>query len=135
MTRIILILLVFCSMQAQANWSMNFGYNNPPGATVGLNLLNFWDHVALEFGVGYVSSTFIDGDINLKYLFMQQVFRPYIQGGFSTAITGTGVGLGFNSGYAGGGFFLKGNPIYFYASYNITGLQISFGQVGLGFEF
>jgi len=37
-------------------WSVGLGYHNPPGATVGLNFMHLWSHVAFEAGIGYIGT-------------------------------------------------------------------------------
>lgn len=148
--------LTFVSLQAKASgqgWSWNIGQNNPPGADYGLNFFYLGDNFGFEIGIGGIqtdetksngqkSDTFaINGAASLKYLFRSgQVFRPYLQAGTSSGFnvtstnddTSAGVGLG-GQGYTGIGFFLIGNPFYFYASYNKA--NSSFTQFGIGFDF
>jgi hypothetical protein len=139
---------VLSNSAAQAHWSFNVGYNNPPGALVGGNFLNFWTNFALELGVGWItgnnkngtSTAGVSGDGNLKYLFRAgKELRPYFQGGFGlesvTSVgNNTGVGLGTGGGFGGGGLFLQGHEVYAYGSYNISSSG-PFWQGGLGFMF
>jgi len=159
--KIFLVLFFLFSAQAyggKTGWSFNVGYHNPPGATVGANFLHFWDHLALELGIGWLdlksssrqgnsqngsngsSSLGVAGDVNLKYLFLDRVFRPYIQGGLSIGSTtsagdNTGVAAGVGGGFFGGGIFLTGQKVYGYGSLNSAGGLNTFIQAGLGFYF
>ncbi len=148
---VIALLLGVSSQQAMAaGWSWSLGYNNPPGATVGLNFMHLWSNWAFEVGIGAVqvkdeNSTTnnedaktlqVAGDVDLKYLFGSGWFRPYLQGGMGAGIgvksgDETSAGAGIGGGYFGGGIFMIGNPFYLYASYNSP----SFAQVGIGFGF
>lgn len=148
----VLCLTTIFSLKAEARgggWSWNLGYNNPPGALVGLNFLYLGDNFGFEIGIGNVdsdeSNSSINGAASLKYLFRSgKTFRPYIQGGTRTGVsvnsndddTSAGASLG-GGGYYGAGFFLVGNPMYFYASYNKDGGKGdgTFAQAGIGFDF
>ena len=154
------VILFFNSSRtlAKEGWSVNLGYHNPPGATIGVNFLRFWTNLAFELGVGWLdlssstrtnnsgngstgSSSFgIAGDANLKYLFGSGGLRPYIQGGLSVgSVTSvgdnTGVAAGTGGGFFGGGLFLIGQKIYGYGSINSAGGLNTFVQGGLGFYF
>ncbi len=138
-------------LSARANgWSWSLGYNNPPGATVGINFMHLWTNWAFEVGVGAIEAKneddtnsdtdkktlHVGGDVDLKYLFGNSWFRPYIQAGMGAGVgiksdDDTSAGAGVGGSYCGGGVFLMGNPFYLYASLN-TG---TFVQVGLGFDF
>lgn len=140
---IVFAFLVLFEQKSQANWSMNLGYNNPPSATVGLNLMNIWTNWAFELGLGSakvedkndsnIDVTVLTGDVDFKYLFSNGGFRPYLQVGTAYAIgakdNAASLGVG-GSGYGGLGFFAMGSRFYAYASYN-TG---SFIQFGLGMD-
>jgi len=138
----LLALAIFYGTQVFANWSVNLGYNNPPGAAIGANFCYFWTNWAFEAGLGSVNSTStnsgnstttvsVGGDVNFKYLFGSGLFRPYLQGGAGVGIgAGNGVGAGIGGGFAGAGFFLKGSDLYAYFSYNLGGG--GFLQGGLG---
>jgi len=52
--RLAVLLAFFWSFTAQADWTLNVGYHNPVGSTLGLNFLNFGSHWAFEIGVGWV---------------------------------------------------------------------------------
>jgi hypothetical protein len=146
----ILVASIAFPLKARAAWSFNFGYNNPPGAVIGANFLDFWTNFALEFGIGYVNGSSsssknsdtlaVAGDVNLKYLFLSSaLIRPYLQGGFGLASSTTvgnngGVALGTGGGFGGGGLFIKGRSVYAYGSYNISSSS-PFWQAGLGFMF
>lgn len=149
-----LLILVLNPLEAFAGWSASLGYNNPPGATYGLNFMYLWTNWAFEAGIGGVQQTSTNsggqeakttstlGDINLKYLFSSGVFRPYLQGGMGSSVSvtnasGVSAAAGVGGGYVGGGIFLLGNPIYVYGSIN-TGLSSgnsSFVQFGVGYDF
>lgn len=143
---------------AKEGWSFNLGYHNPPGATAGANFMRLWNHVAIELGIGWLdlssstrsgnsnngkngtSSLGVAGDANLKYLFLDRAFRPYIQGGFSigsvtSAGDNTGVAAGVGGGFFGGGLFITGQKIYAYGSIDSAGGLNTFYQAGLGFYF
>jgi hypothetical protein len=136
--------LLLISLRAGAgNWSGSVGYNNPPGANIGLNFMYLWSNWAFEFGLGNVSSnnnsTSVGGDIGFKYLFRSGVFRPYLQFGAGSGVSVTssnsgGAGASVGGGFGGAGIFLLGNPIYAYGSYNV-GNGSNFYQVGIGYDF
>lgn len=145
---IILFFLVI-SAKAQQGWSLNLGYNNPPGATVGLNFMYLWSKWAFEIGAGSAkvndknnSSTelsILTGQVDLKYLFGSGGFRPYAQLGTGYALSSNnnsaGLGVG-GSLYGGLGFFGMGSSVYGYASYNLGNASSSSGfiQLGIGFN-
>jgi hypothetical protein len=152
----ILILGLIAPAKSSANgWSFNVGVHNPPGSLVGANFLHFWSHLALEMGVGWLDASSsnrngttgngtanlaVAGDINLKYLFLDRVFRPYIQGGFGAATVttvgdNTGASAGVGGGFFGGGIFICGQKVYGYGSINSAGGLNTFLQGGLGFYF
>lgn len=131
---------------AQAGWSWNIGYHNPPTSTLGLNFLYEWSKVALELGVGSIDSKKTDssgnttntvvvgGDVNLKYLFGSGWFRPYVQGGLllGTSASSGGASAGTGSGFFGGGMMLKGGQFYVYLGANMIGSATDV-HAGLGF--
>jgi len=152
------MILIPLSSQAKEGWSFNVGYQNPPGALVGVNFMRFWTHWAIELGIGWInlnsssrtsdpkngtngsSSVAVAGDANLKYLFLNGDLRPYIQGGFSVASVtsvgdNTGVAAGVGGGFFGGGLFLSGQKVFAYGSINSAGGLNTFFQAGLGFYF
>lgn len=144
MKKIIFILgITIFSQISLADWSMSVGSNNPPGASVGLNIMHLWTNWAFEFGFGQagsstnssntttVSST---GDINFKYLFGSGWFRPYLQGGTGVGVSvGSGASAGTGSAFGGAGIFMLGQPIYAYLSYVTTGTGNL--QFGVGYRF
>ena len=154
MKKLILIAIILMSTQQNAhanNWSASVGYNNPPGANVGLNFMYLWTNWAFELGIGSVQQTTTNtngqdskttsvlGDANFKYLFSSGVFRPYLQGGMGSSVSvtnasGVSASAGLGGSFFGGGIFLLGNPIYAYASYNVGG-STSFTQIGIGCSF
>lgn len=146
------ILLMVPLAEASYGWSWNLGYNNPPGATVGLNFMHLWTQWAFEVGVGGVQQsqgvnattgqetkvTSVLGDLNLKYLFSSGTVRPYLQVGTGTSASivsqsGTSLSAGVGGLYYGGGLFLMGSSFYLYLSVN-SGGGSGYPQVGLGFD-
>jgi hypothetical protein len=160
---ILCFVTVFMSAQSLAGggkqgWSLNLGYHNPPNSTVGVNFLRFWKNFAFEAGIGWLdwgsssrnrrtqsdsdntSTLSAAGDVNLKYLFGDGSLRPYIQGGIGTAGSlsiGENTGASASAGqlFGGGGFFLTGQSVYGYGSFNTMGGDDTFFQAGLGFYF
>lgn len=145
MKKTILLLLFILPTTSFANgWSLNLGYNNPPGASVGLNFMYLWQKWAFEIGAGSAKVkdsnntdvSVLAGDIDLKYLFGSGGFRPYLQAGtFYNTNTGNNnasVSVG-GSSYMGVGFFGMGNSVYGYTSYNVGG-GTGYFQIGIGFE-
>jgi len=149
------LLLLSPNAALAQGWSLNLAYNNPPGASLGANVLYFWQNVGLEVGLGWVhlesvntggstsdddTATFaLLGDINLKYFFGAGNVRPYVQGGFGLGISGgvgrvTGFGAGIGSPFFGGGLMLGSRDLYFYGSYNHRAGGY-FPQFGVGFGF
>lgn len=145
----VLIVCLLVSYDARGDWSAGLGYHNPPGATVGLNLMDLWTNWAIEIGVGYIGSSenwnsknnvySVGGDLGLKYLFRSgDVFRPFFVGGISdglaTSTAGTvSAGASLTNPFGGAGFYLMGKEFYFYASYLI--LNAGEVQAGIGFPF
>lgn len=145
-------IIFFLPKYAKAyGWNWSLGYNNPPGATIGLNFMYLWTNWAFEFGVGGVQqstgtdssgketkTTSVLGDIDFKYLFGSSWVRPYLQVGAGSSAsvtnsTGNAVSAGIGGMYYGGGIFLMGNPFHLYVSYNVA--SSSFVQAGIGFNF
>jgi hypothetical protein len=147
-----LIFLLLFPYKSMADWSWNLGYNNPPGATLGLNFMHLWTNWAFEVGLGAVQqskgvdvsgkevkSVSLLGDINMKYLFSSGTVRPYLMLGAGSAASvvqsnQTSVSAGIGGSYYGAGIFLMGNPFYVYLGY-ANGGGNGFPQVGLGFNF
>lgn len=154
------VTLIFLSASqaptALAEWSLNLGYNNPPGATVGLNAMRTFSRgFAIEFGVGWfninnrnsenseskdkdTTQFALSGDINLKYFFSSGTVKPYLQGGFGMGLAGdiggkTGLGAGVGSGFGGIGVNIGSKSIYAYASGNLISTGDPFLQAGVGF--
>lgn len=142
------ILLPSTSFAVQG-WSWNLGYNNPPGATVGVNLMHQWTRWAFEVGVGSAKVTdsadstaevtVLAGQLDMKYLWGASGFRPYAQLGTGYAAgSGNGsAGLSVGgSAYGGLGFFAMGSSVYGYTSYNLGNAAGSSGfvQAGIGFD-
>jgi hypothetical protein len=149
--------LVFLANPSQARgggWSLNIGYHNPPGADVGANFLYQWSNWAFELGIGSISvsdsstnnnnqsSAGLGGDLNLKYLFGNGGFRPYLQGG---VLVGTGATVGENestgasastgSGFVGLGIMAElGSSAYIYLGGNAFNKRKSEFFFGLGFD-
>ena len=148
-----LFLTLFSERSWALGWSWNLGYNNPPGALVGLNFMRLGSKVAFEVGIGGVQqskgtdsttnqetkSISLLGDINLKYLFRDRVFRPYVQigaGSSASVVTNSGAsaGVGVGGAYYGAGFFIIPDPGYGYFSLN-SGGGSGYFQFGLGSFF
>jgi len=151
-----LILIASPSFAKGGGWSLNIGYHNPPGADVGANFLYQWSNWAFELGIGNIavsdsnssstnnsqSSAGIGGDLNLKYLFGNGGFRPYLQGG---VLVGTGATVGNNdttgasastgSGFIGLGIMAEvGSSAYIYLGANAFNSRRSEFFFGLGFD-
>ena len=139
------LVVIFISQLACAGLSANIGYNNPPEAQFGLNLMYAWPDIAAELGFEYYksgdddkgrSASIFMGALNAKYFFTPGSFRPYAQFGtglgFSTTFTSTQFGIG-ESFYGGCGFFIMGSGVYSYASYNL-GTNNGFIQAGVGID-
>lgn len=131
---------------ANAQLSLNIGYQNPVEANFGANILYTWTDWAAELGVGFLgsgknnadkSALRIGGDLDLKYMFLGGSLRPFLQSGmywdFSSTLSDNDLNFG-NKFFAGAGFFVFGSGVYSYASYN-TGPPGWFLQAGLGFNF
>lgn len=139
----ITIFISLLSLQSKADWSWNIGYHNPHTATVGVNFLHLWTDWAVELGLGYIQAQSGDqttgltlgGGVNLKYFFLHNVFRPYLQGGYgmSSGVSNKGAGVGIAGGFIGGGIFIWSNDFHIYLSYDLAEGGGSFYQVGLGF--
>ncbi|WP_234996138.1 hypothetical protein [Pseudobacteriovorax antillogorgiicola] len=147
-----------------ANWTLNLGYHNPPGATVGVNFLYFSSDWAFEVGIGWVDadaetddedddaadtsddddedsvSVRASGALNFKYFLGSGGFRPYLQIGVGAGIGAkagdddSGVGAGVGGGYGGLGIMAGSPSFYGYASYNIGRGSDGFIQLGFGFD-
>lgn len=146
-TNLSCFLLLFTSI-AQADWTWNIGYHNPPNSTIGVNFEYFWSKWALELGAGFLdfgtkdrsntATLYLAGDVNMKYLFLSGVFRPYLMGGLGLG-SGTSVGdntaLGASAGggFVGGGVLMRGHPVYAYLGLAIG--NASTFQFGVGFDF
>jgi len=145
MKKILLILstVLFTQMSFANECSASVGYNNPPGANVGLNFMYLWTNWAFEFGIGQVGSSTsssntttvsTSGDLNFKYLFGSSWFRPYIQAGTGVGLSvGSGASAGTGGFFGGVGFFAMGQPIYAYLSYNAG--TANWFQLGIGYRF
>jgi len=151
--------IVSMSSQANANWTLNLGYQNPVVSTWGLNLLYIGSQWGFEVGVGWVdaeanvdeaennnnnqdrdknkASIEIAGDVDLKYFFTSGTARPFLQGGFGVGLgakAGEGAGAGTGGGFVGLGILLGSPSVYGYGSFNINGSDHSFLQAGLGVD-
>lgn len=149
------VAVTWCSATAQARWSANLGYHNPPIALVGINTMKEWKNFAFEAGIGWIDADAVDSDdketedketdtatlglaggINGKYLFNGSKVRPYLQAGIGSAVGAsigkqTGLGANFGGVYGGGGLFIGGKDVYGFLSGNIMGSRM-FLQAGLG---
>ena len=110
---------VVCAGTGAEGWSLNIGYHNPPGATVGFNFMRLWKNVAFEAGIGWLdlnsssrnssgksassTSLAVAGDLNFKYLFGSGGLRPYVQAGFGAgSVTSVDDSTGIAAGIGGG---------------------------------
>jgi hypothetical protein len=157
-----IISTIFCiaavtsATSAQADWSFNAGYHNPPDATYGGNFMYLWTNWAFELGVGYIGKTEVintdskksnannayytlGGDLNMKYLFRSgNVFRPYFVGGIDLGLsTSSGgqvsAGASVTHPFGGGGFYLMGHSLYLYLGILVINAWES--QAGIGINF
>ena len=147
--------------RADANWTLNLGYHNPPGATVGVNFLYLSSGWAFEIGIGWVDADATDdedddstnssdddedsvtvrasGGLNFKYFLSGGGLRPYLQIGVGAGVGAkagddSGVGAGVGGGYGGLGILAGGRDLYVYGSYNIGSGSNGFLQAGFGFD-
>lgn len=151
------ILLFAVPGKAANDWSLNIGYHNPPGADVGANFLYQWTNWAFEIGIGSISvddsstnnntsnnrtSAGVGGDLNLKYMFGNGDFRPYLQAG---VLVGTAASVGENdssgasastgSAFAGLGLMAEfGRSTYLYLGGNAFNKRNAEFFIGLGFD-
>lgn len=151
------VLLFAIPGKASNDWSLNIGYHNPPGADVGANFLYQWTNWAFEIGIGSISvddsstnnntsnnrtSAGVGGDLNLKYMFGNRGFRPYLQVG---ALVGTAASVGENdnsgasastgSAFAGLGLLAEvGRSAYIYLGGNAFNRRSSEFFLGVGFD-
>lgn len=149
---ILISLAAVCYRASAEGWSFNIGYHNPPGATAGLNFMRLWTNWAFELGVGYIGKSeswnekdgthdsyySVGGDLNMKYLFRQGFFRPYLQGGFGVGVSTSGkgdvsAGASITHPFGGAGLMFMGSSAYFYIGYLF--LNAGEPQAGLGFNF
>jgi len=152
---ILLSTLIAAGPAFASGWSFNVGYHNPPGATVGGNFMYLWTNWAVELGVGYIgvseqintdskkdnqknSYYTVGGDFNMKYLFRQGGFRPYLEGGVGTGISTSSAGdvsagASITHPFGGAGLMFMGQSAYFY----VGALVINAFEVlgGIGFNF
>lgn len=157
-----LTLLFAAAGEARADWSLNFGYQNPIVSTYGLNFLYMGSQWCFETGIGWVdvnakgdddddkddskkdddgarASVHLAGDADVKYLFSSGTVKPFVQGGFGVGIgaaagDNSGASAGAGGGFAGLGLFIGGKSAYGYASFNGGGGGGTFVQAGLGFD-
>lgn len=160
----ILAVLTLYSSNLFANWSLNIGYNNPPGATIGINFLKtFSKNLGFEVGIGWVhikasdddddnnsssnqndndkddsTKLAVAGDVNLKYFFSSGTVKPYLQGGFGVGV-GASLGDDTDAGAGvGGGFGGLGLMIGGQSFYVYGSLNLASGgtflQGGVGFD-
>lgn len=136
---------------AHANWTMNIGYNNPPGSTVGLNFL-YWGSSGFvyELGIGGLaadidtneenevtdSDLWIGGAANIKYLFTNSNIAPYLEGGFHTGLHidfDDGVDAGAGNLFGGLGLMMGKPNFYFYLG-TFTHGENFWAKLGLGWD-
>lgn len=125
------VMLVAGASVAEANWTVNVGYQNPVVSSWGLNLLYIGSSWGFEVGVGWIdananidgdddddgngkndeadddddkASLALAGDVDVKYFFMPGSARPFAQAGFGVGFGATaGDDAGAGAG-TGGGF-------------------------------
>lgn len=127
--RLLTALLLFVSTPAQAAWSWGTGHHNPPRSTLGVNVMNLWEHWAAEAGAGLAYRTeptraHLTVGASAKYLFTTGFVRPYIQVGAEHS------GEGSLDPFGGAGFFMMGFDFYLYFSIiyvKETSVQLGFG--------
>lgn len=125
-----------------AGWVFSAGYNNPIGAALGANFAYWASPLAFEIGVGRVNladgSGGLGGDADIKYLFSQSGWGPYIEGGLALGLAGSGKGFSLGAGdpFAGGGLLYSGSSIVFYGTldYKVR-TQTIFPAAGIGVKF
>ena len=145
------IIVLLGANNAFANWTMNVGYQNPPGAKIGVNFL-YWgsSDFLYELGVGGVaadvdtnednevtdSDLWVSGGANIKYLFMNSDIAPYVEGGFHTGLHldfDDGINMGAGNLYGGLGMILGKADFYFYLGAFTHGESFA-GKLGLGWD-
>ena len=144
---------------AKANWSLNLGYNNPPGS-LGVNFLYWSGKIGFEVGIGQVKASAesentdtssgggdtdgnntlgVGGAISGKYFFSGGGVAPYVQlgvgagFGVSSDEDGSDAGAGVGGLYGGVGLMFGNPSLYFYGGL-ISGGNNSSVQAGIGFD-
>ena len=128
--------------KAKANWTLNIGYQNPPGSSFGLNFLKFAGNWGFELGIGGFSAEFgggdggvdVSGGLNGKYFIGSASVKPYLQLGLHA-----GMSVGSNFSFAAGGLYgglglLFGSPKFYFYLAGITDITNMAPQLGLGFD-
>lgn len=143
MNYVIAGLLVASASTAQANWTLNIGYQNPAVSTWGVNFLYLGSKWGFEAGIGWIdaeanvdddddenddelakgdedddrASLRLAGDVDLKYFLTSGSARVFLQGGVGV---GAGIAAGDDGGAGagtGGGFggvgVLLGSPSFY----------------------
>lgn len=135
---------------ALADYSLNIGYQNPAPSTVGVNAQYLGQQIGVEVGLGWAKAASSDddkrraslallGDVNVKYLFMDGVFRPYLEAGVTLEndfYLGSISGVNLSSGppFFGAGAIFGSKTLYGYAgAVYLQGKTYAQGGVGWGF--
>jgi hypothetical protein len=143
------LILASPSVVLGSSWGASAGYNNPAGASLGVNILYLGKPFGIEFGVGGVGAdsqeksgtTGLWGDVDLK-LFFADKWRPFVEAGFGMQIglkAGEGSGAGASAGepFLGGGVLYQGSTLYGYAAadYKWNTKKWIVPVLGLGIQF
>ena len=148
------VLFLLPASLAHADWTLNIGWHNPPGSTLGVNFLYLGQAWGFEAGIGAVNLAAegtaaqddrdnahlsISGALNVKYFFGSGGVRPYAQVGFGAGIGATvgddaGAGGGVGGPFAGLGIFGDAGKWYVYAAYNVWQNSGGSPQAGVGFH-
>lgn len=132
---------------AYANFTLNLGYQNPVGSTVGLNLLYLAQPLSFEIGVGWIQASTdpamrlaLGGDLDLKYFFSASGLRPYLQAGLgygiaqATSKTHSSTDLQTFAPFAGLGLFAGEPSFHAYVALNTFADLTLALQGGLGID-
>jgi hypothetical protein len=144
---------------AQANWTLNLGFHNPPGSSLGINFLYWATRWNFEAGLGWFDakaqadddstaeekkkkdevSVALAGDLNIKYRFSSGSVAPYLQcgvsgGGGVSVGDKSDVGAGAGGPFAGVGIMFGSPRFYAYGVYNMWSKETGQAGAGLGFD-